>query len=167
MENIERNLYEGKVCTKCNEWKDYSQFYKNKLTKDQLNYWCKRCNISNRTASEKKSLKKQYSNLPSDIIKYLFLSHRKVKNNSHKKRLSNQEIEQILKEQNFICPYTNKSLLHNFSNPLLSPSIDRIDSNKPYSVENCVITFRFINLGKNKYDIRILHEAMKYLNMFA
>ena len=33
----------GKVCSKCKVEKDLSEFYKNKLSKDGLDYYCKDC----------------------------------------------------------------------------------------------------------------------------
>ncbi len=33
----------GKVCNKCNEYKDYSEFYENKSLSDGHNYSCKTC----------------------------------------------------------------------------------------------------------------------------
>lgn len=36
-------MYEGKTCFKCKEWKDYTHFHSNPITKDKLASWCKEC----------------------------------------------------------------------------------------------------------------------------
>ncbi len=37
-------------------------------------------------------------------------------------------------------------------NPMLIPSIDRIDSSKPYSIRNIQIVIRMVNMGKGMYS---------------
>jgi 5-methylcytosine-specific restriction endonuclease McrA len=40
-------LADKKRCSKCEEWKDRSEFGKDKKQKDGLSYWCKECNRKN------------------------------------------------------------------------------------------------------------------------
>jgi 5-methylcytosine-specific restriction endonuclease McrA len=40
----------GKTCTKCNEWKPYAEFHRDKSTKDGRAYRCKTCAIAAATA---------------------------------------------------------------------------------------------------------------------
>ena len=54
-----------KQCAKCMEWKDESEFHKNKRNKDGLHSYCKKCNSLkakefNQTVKGKENLKKAY-----------------------------------------------------------------------------------------------------------
>lgn len=81
-------------------------------------------------------------------------------------KLSRSEIYELLREQDFKCAITKISFL-NHLNPLLRPSIDRIDSNIGYRKENCQIVLRFINLGKNKHSQEELFECLKMIKESA
>jgi hypothetical protein len=56
-------MEKGKVCTKCNEWKSYNEFHKNKNVKDGYVSQCKECRNLHRKEYYKnnKEKHKQYS----------------------------------------------------------------------------------------------------------
>lgn len=43
MDILQLNMFDGKACTKCKEWKPYNQFAKNKNLADGVGVWCKSC----------------------------------------------------------------------------------------------------------------------------
>ena len=43
MDIVQLSMFDGKVCTKCVQWKLYVLFPKNKNTKDYVGVWCKEC----------------------------------------------------------------------------------------------------------------------------
>jgi len=49
--------FKEKLCSRCKQWKYYSDFYKDKKTKDGLMFWCKECE-SKRTEHKRRSNKK-------------------------------------------------------------------------------------------------------------
>ena len=73
--HIKYNSKEYKYCSRCNEWKDISEFYKHKKTYDSLARNCKKCkNISSRNSSknwkqENKEKIKEYNKIYRKKIK--------------------------------------------------------------------------------------------------
>ena len=71
-----------------------------------------------------------------------------------------EDVYSILEKQNFKCKYTNIPLepgfgkfgheLYEASHPL-APSLDRINNDEGYHIDNISITLRFINLGLGGY----------------
>lgn len=157
-ENIETDEIE---CRKCNTFKPSSSFYASK----KFYYICAKCYKDKYC----KSYKNQLLNSEEAILNYLYTIHksstakRKVHNGeTSSMNLSRSEIYELLREQDFKCAITKISFL-NHLNPLLRPSIDRIDSNIGYRKENCQIVLRFINLGKNKHSQEELFECLKMI----
>ena len=71
-----------------------------------------------------------------------------------------EDVYSILEKQNFKCKYTNITLepgfgkfgheLYEAYHPL-DPSLDRINNDEGYHIDNISITLRFINLGLGGY----------------
>ena len=71
-----------------------------------------------------------------------------------------EDVYSILEKQNFKCKYTNIPLepgfgkfgheLYEAYHPL-APSLDRINNDEGYHIDNISITLRFINLGLGGY----------------
>ena len=62
-----------------------------------------------------------------------------------------------------MCCKTNISFIYEFNSPY-TPSIDRIDSSKGYTKENCQIVCKMYNFAKNMWtDDDVLNMAKKLL----
>jgi hypothetical protein len=61
------------------------------------------------------------------------------------------------------CYWTGKPMSIE-TNDLTDASLDRIDNSKPHTYENCILTMRALNLGRNDAS---LIEWVSYLNMMG
>jgi len=95
-----------------------------------------------------------------DIENYLFRKHNCASATKKKGKLSREEIKSILINQDYKCNITK---LNFKSNSLTLPSVDRLDSDKDYSIENCQIIFTGLNLLKNKFSQKDLALFLKYI----
>ena len=122
------NKMETKVCYKCKEMKPINQFrqFKSGINKGRFQSYCKKCEYSYRK-----------SNQPW-VLKYYRIINRclyDVNHGYYKRKISCDITKQELK----LLWFRDKAWLLNKS------SIDRIDSTKGYSYDNC----RFIELSDN------------------
>ena len=104
-----------------------------------------------------------------DCIKYVHFNHVRTSNlgskekiELRKNRLSKDEIKEILESQNYKCKITQYNFLDT-ENPLLRPSIDRIDSEIGYIKENCQIICTGLNLMKRNNSDKELIEFINIL----
>lgn len=147
-------------CRCCNSVKPIEEFNKH-MKKYSV---CKKCYSDK---YYKNSYKNTVFRTEEDVLNYITFIHSVNKKKVHNgetssMNLSRSEIYELLREQDFKCAITKISFL-NHLNPLLRPSIDRIDSNIGYRKENCQIVLRFINLGKNKHSQEELFECLKMI----
>jgi hypothetical protein len=85
------------------------------------------------------------------------------KKRGHACDIDAKHIKLLIKQQDSKCIYCGHILEIKFkSNQLNQISVDRVDSNKIYSQENCVLSCLFCNLAKNDMD-DILYK--KFINM--
>lgn len=78
-----------------------------------------------------------------------------------KGKLSRQEIKILLINQDLKCKLTK---LEFENSTFFLPSIDRINSNKPYSLKNCQIILTGLNMLKNRYsnkDLKLFISRIK------
>jgi hypothetical protein len=68
-------------------------------------------------------------------------------------------ILRLWERQDGICALTGIRMVHKFGD-LRSVSIDRLDSNKPYSIGNIQLVCKAINIGKNTHQ---QHEMIEFL----
>lgn len=117
-----------KLCKKCNCTKHTKEFSSCKTTKDKLQNYCKNCHVFRwRTKkgriykiyiSQKQSSKKRKHNMPN---------------------YSKEELYLWATEQQIYTEIYDKWVQSNYSKDL-SPSIDRLDDYKPYTLDNIRIT---------------------------
>jgi hypothetical protein len=97
IEHIKHNCKEYKYCSKCNEWKDISEFYKHKQSYDCLARICKICkNISSKPSAknwkqENKEKVKEYNKMYREKMKDKKLENKKEEIKDEDKK--NEDIE--------------------------------------------------------------------------
>lgn len=121
-------------CNKCLQEKEAADFYYNTILKTHLT-WCKRCcliRVRERKSEEKLSA-------PWKLSLYFIRSRISKSHNSHKKYYDKGI-------KNFLTVNDLKTLWFRDKAYLMKrPSIDRLDSNKHYSIDNC----RYLEFHEN------------------
>jgi hypothetical protein len=86
--------------------------------------------------------------------------------------LTYEELYSLMETQNWKCPktsidfpildkgYKRWQLVNMNINPLIMPSVDRIDSNAHYAINNIQIVCQFYNLGKTDNEDRFADEII-------
>lgn len=112
---VEGNMVKVKICTKCNEPKDKTEFYKHRSSKDGLRYYCKSCTREDnkRFRVAHPEYNKEYDQLNTERLKEARLVR--------KYGLTFAGIDVILKDQDNKCAICQ---------------IDFSDGNKP-KVDHC------------------------------
>lgn len=165
-----------KYCPKCQTNKEYSEFYKNKRTKDGLRCYCKVCeNQANKKREpEYKETRKKYR----ETENYKEIKRNYYKNNKEKVLNSNKSWAQTQKGKYFsykrnaeqrdilwnlteseFLDFWNKSCFY-CGDSIKTIGIDRIDSDKEYTLDNCISCCTTcnkmkLNLPKDKFITQI------------
>lgn len=140
-----------KICKRCLKEKSISEFYKNHMSKDGLNYWCKSCVY----IKSKKWIKKNNKHVSSlqkqwwknNLLNFpWYNSYRSARNRCVLKKqkaykyYGERGIKFLMKKNDFEFLWDRDSAIL-----MKKPSIDRIDSSKNYELSNC----RFIEQSEN------------------
>jgi hypothetical protein len=151
-----------KKCEMCGEI-DVDKFYPKRKNK------CKKCILSKRNVRYQKmgeNEKKIYSQKQKDwrsnnLIKYRVESakHRAIRKNIIFE-LNEEIVLQKYKEQNGNCYISKKPLLLK-ENDWYSLSLDRLDSNLGYTIENTILVTKFVNSSKNELSFNEYVKLLK------
>jgi len=137
-----------KVCGKCGEPKPLSQFYSYARSSDGLQYQCKQC-----FGVLKKLWKQQ--NPAKSLLTYAIHNGKKRGFNC---TLTLEWVEQRLAG---VCEVTGLPFVLGHRRHAFMPSIDRIDSSKPYTPENCRVVLWIINSAKNDLEEDDFQSALR------
>ena len=152
-----------KICIKCKEIKELSEFGKCKNKPDGINYYCKKCE-NERTSAYKKTNPEQHR---VGILNY-GRSNKKRFNNGKNRAKTRGYIWEITIEQwesiifPNLCHYCNKKL-----GLVAGHGLDRKDNDKGYILDNVVPCCKICNETKSNklsYDEMLLimkHRAQK------
>lgn len=151
------------LCEVCGE-KDPQKFYKSRKNK------CKKCMSDSYKIREDKSeyVDKQKKWVSKNLIKYRVLSakHRAIRDNLDFE-ITEEIIQKKLEEQNHCC-FISKVPISMEQKNWYSLSLDRIDSNKGYTIDNTIIVTKFVNISKNEMSldefIKLLKETCNNLD---
>lgn len=146
-----------KKCADCHQDLPLSSFHKNTQQKSGLSCYCKQC--------AKSKNKYKYENLASDHEWKLSQALRASKNRAAVKGLEHTlTLEQLklLYPPDNLCPVFGIPLSWGFPKDS-SPSLDRIDSSKGYSFENCQIISNKANRLKSDATLEELLLLVDYL----
>lgn len=142
-----------RICPKCNQNLELSEFCKDNKRKDKLQLWCKKCNNQNR--------KFHYHNNPEN--------REAVKKQSKDSQLKNQfgitlqEYEEILEKQNGVCAICGCNNNHK-SNP--KGDIDRLSvdhNHQTGKVRGLLCSRCNFGIGQFNDDPTLLISAIDYL----
>ena len=133
-----------KICTKCKILKKACGYYKTKNAKDGLYSWCKQCHIQQTV--KVRSRRKSKDHTISDILNTRWHGIRNRKDNCYK------GVKVLCTKEQFISEMNNSDLSDLYNKWLasgrkykLTPSIDRIDSQKHYQIGN----MRWLTVSEN------------------
>jgi hypothetical protein len=155
----------GKQCNKCGQIKDNSEFYET-----QRGNKCKQCFLEiTRESKRKKRLDPDFRKL--EVIQQ---KERRVRlwqntliNDSKRNKEHNltvDNINEMFKNQNGLCYWFNVPLIpSNNSKHPQQPSLDRLDRNKGYTIDNVVLTCYSANIGRNENSIEDWETFIKVL----
>jgi len=147
-----------KTCNKCQISKPLSEFSKNKLRKDGLQWWCKDCKKShdaNRLLDSKSR------------SAFLFNAAKQRANRfGGTLSITPEWIEAKIifgKCELTGLPFNLQPTLKNHVNPY-APSLDRIDSNnRDYSVKNTRVVLAAVNAALNEWGLEVMKPIFKSL----
>lgn len=143
-----------KKCNKCLKVKSIECFNKNKTKKDGREGYCREC--------RKAYYKVEYTTLTGRARMLKINCAKRSREFGYECDLTNEWIKEKIKEG---CVLTGVSFnLEDVKHPF-APSIDRIDSNKGYTKDNCRLVVMIANYAKNMWDDDALYDfAEKLLN---
>jgi hypothetical protein len=123
-----------KACTKCGIEKEYTEEFFSKREHGKLRADCRTC------------YNKYYRD---NNHKYLKASM--VYDAKERAKKKNMDFNLVKKDIHFpeVCPVFNIKLEHGRKNWKSSPTIDRIDNNKGYVLDNCIVVSCIANTIKN------------------
>ncbi len=149
-----------KRCADCEETKEISLFNKNAQQKDGYSCYCKDCSkIKNSNKYKKLSLEHSWK-----LRQTLRASKNRALKNNLEHTLTLEELEKLYPIDNK-CPILGIDLFWGFPKDT-SPSLDRIDSKKGYTYDNCQIISNRANRIKSDASFEELELVVKYLKEF-
>jgi hypothetical protein len=147
-----------KQCAHCKETKSPSEFYKDENKKSGLTSWCRLCQAAPEQRLRRIKTKAKNRATPEGRAKSLLdgvkYSHGTKKRATLEKTLTVEDILPILQAGK--CQVTGLSFdfspaKDTFKNPY-APSLDRIDSKKGYTKENCRVVLTSVNDALGEHD---------------
>jgi len=123
-----------KACTKCGVIKEYTEEFFSKREQGRLRAECRKC------------YNKYYRDNIAKYAKTHMIYDAKIRAKK-KEMIFNLTKEELHFPE--ICPVLNIKLIHGKEDWKNSPTIDRIDNNQGYSLDNCIVVSCLANTIKN------------------
>lgn len=150
-----------KICAKCDEKSDVSNFFRHKETNDGFHSWCKKCcRIGNL-----KSRVKKYSTFEGRITVLLrTCKTSSIKRGGQEMTLTRESLLELWEKQKRLCFYTDIEM---DTQPELfnSVSVERVDSKIGYTKENVVLVCNVINRMKSDLSLDLFIEMCKRVSL--
>jgi hypothetical protein len=146
-----------KRCATCNENKEYTDFQRNSQQKDGYSCYCRSCT----TIAYKVRYEENKNNQDWQLQKMLNASRTRATRKNLEHTLTLNELQYLYPDDNK-CPVFGFEL--DWGHPKWSsPSLDRIDSTKGYTYNNCQIISNKANMLKNDATLEELELLVNYL----
>ena len=156
-----------KLCSKCGKTKDLTEFYLN-----QRGTKCKEC-VLQRGREYKKKVRLDPEFRKKEGLKQKerrvrlwqnTLIHDSKRGKEHS--LTVKDINEMYEKQNGLCYWFNVPLIpSNNSKHPQQPSLDRLDRNKGYTIDNVVLTCYSANIGRNENSVEEWESFIKILKV--
>lgn len=143
-----------KICNNCNKEKNITKFCKTGFKKDGTQRYksiCKECYNLNWKY-------RLMSTLTSRESKQFRPNGQKRRCLSRDKGINGAFLEKLKNKQNGLCYWLDIPIDFTLKDNLRKPSLDRLDNNKGYEIDNVVLTTVFANTGRRDASI----EEIKY-----
>lgn len=161
--NVEAKVEGGKTCPGCNEYREYLMFSRDKSSGDGRQTYCKDCQHENM---------RRISGTFDGYIKRIFAD---LRHNAKKRKIhvgiTCQDIIELWNKQNGLCALTGEKMTHlaytsrdQRSKNLYNASVDRIDSQKGYTLDNIHLILSAVNTIK--WDMS-LEDFYKFCNLVS
>lgn len=147
----------SKKCAKCGSIKELEYFYKNTQQSDGYHCYCKEC--SYRMSRDR--YKDNIENHDWKLEHALKASKARASKKGLENTLTFEQIKELYPIDNK-CPILGVELKWGFPKDT-SPSLDRIDTSKGYTFENCQIISNRANRIKSDSTIEELQAILNYL----
>lgn len=129
---------------------------------DRKNHiYCKIC---------QKDSHKQYNHLDTSFNQHVIALKNNAKSRNLDFKLNNTEIKKLISNTCYYCgampselSYSYYGNKHNKNSGYLANGIDRLNSNKGYTLDNCVTCCSVCNLMKNKFSTSEFFEKIKLI----
>lgn len=146
---------EGRVCTKCGEFKQWSHFNKGSAYNNKTSR-CNMCRAVKRKETPPEKLREYCNRYEKTVYGFLMRAYRNMKSRVEGVQKQKDHLykgKEILNKEDFYrFSMFDKSFIDLFSNYVLSgyerklcPSPDRVDSSKGYTIEN----IEWVTLSEN------------------
>ena len=136
-----------KTCFRCKQTKPLDLFFKHKQTSDGHHSWCKICC----TEGNERSREKQNATIEGRAKIFLRNAQNSAKKRNQEFSLTIQDIVDCWHKQLGFCAYSGRAMAFE-AGKLNTVSIERIDSNVGYTVENTVLVCQAINRMKSDFS---------------
>ena len=161
-----------KICTTCNQQKEFKQFRKLKNSFDGYEYACKPCRdiqCRNWDSTEKGYIRNLYSNMKKRTVSGVHKNASEEIKKKHTVYLTIEEFEDLWKQHKekhgYKCLLTGVKMTHapskengNINNNI---SADRLDPNIGYTKENIIFVSANVNIRKNAITKELCHAILK------
>ena len=134
-----------KLCVKCKKYKLLDEFSKNKAAKDNLNYTCKKCDVETWTKylhTKNGKIHSMYGNMKKRVNRGKVFYHKYIDFSCFEKFCYSSKIFNSLYDNWVLSKFEYK----------LSPSLDRVDNNKGYTVDNLQFLTHSENSRKGSFE---------------
>lgn len=131
-------------------------FFKHSQRSDGFHSWCKSCCKD----GNKRSLLKKYSTFEGRISTFLLSCKRNAEKRGNEFYLTRQDFIDMWKEQAGICGYSGLPM-ELAPNTLLSVSVERIDNNIGYTINNTILVANAVNRMKSDLDPEDFYHLCK------
>lgn len=157
------NSITEKQCTKCGEWKDKSQFSKNKVLKDGLMRWCRVCNYAQTYAWQKNNKERYAANRRRRENEIYTTDRRHAKHLKKNFGISPDIYQSKLDSQGGVCAICGKEETVHAKNGIDMKRLSVDHDHKTGELRGLLCSNCNAAIGYLKDDISLIEKAAGYL----